>query len=85
MGQKSVILEAPGNFGTRESMVAFAVAGRNEVPKKSWIEATTSSPMISQEALKKPEVSPSGPGALFGFSLKKRRFISAAVGMAFIV
>ena len=51
-------------------MVEFAAEGRNELEKKCRIEAVTSFPISSHEALKKPEVSSSGPGALFGFSLK---------------
>ena len=81
IGRYSVMLLSPGNFGTRERIVAFAAAGRKEAAKKCWTEATTSSPRMSQLALKKPEVSPSGPGALLGLSLKNCFLISEADGM----
>lgn len=81
IGLKSLIFVAPGNFGTSVKIVEFAIAGRKFVVKKFLIEVATSAPMESQVALKKADVSPSGPGALLGFSLKKIVLISSTVGM----
>ncbi|CDY69963.1 BnaCnng66130D [Brassica napus] len=58
--------------------------GRKPEKKNCRIEIMTSAPIVSQEALKKPEVRPSGPGALFGLSLKNSAFISSAVGIEII-
>lgn len=81
IGLKSLILEAPGNLGTNERIVEFVVAGRKFVAKKFLTAEATSTPIVSQEALKNAEVKPSGPGALLGLSLKKTVLISSAVGM----
>lgn len=81
IGLKSVIFEAPGNLGTKVRIVAFAVAGRKHVAKKFFVDATTSAPIVFHEALKKAEVSPSGPGALFGFNLKYNFIISSSDGI----
>lgn len=78
--RNSLIFVAPGNFGTKTRIVELAVAGRKFVAKKFLIEANTSTPMKSQEALKNAEVSPSGHGALLGFCLKKVDLISSSVG-----
>ena len=79
MGLKSLIIVAPGNFGTSVKIVAFAVAGRKLVAKKFLIDVVTSKPIKSQVVLKKADVSPSGPGALLGLSLKKIVLISSAI------
>ena len=81
IGLKSLIFIAPGNLGTKERMVAFVVAERKLVAKKFLMAETTSGPIVSHEALKNPDVRPSGPGALFGLSLKKVDVISSSVGM----
>ena len=81
IGLKSLIFDAPGNLGTKESIVAFAVAGRKLVAKKFFTAAMTSTPMISHDDLKNAEVRPSGPGALFGFSLKNIDLISSLDGI----
>lgn len=49
----------------------FTTEGKKPVLKKVLMELVTSEPIRDQEALKKPEVRPSGPGALFGFNLSK--------------
>lgn len=64
MGRKSEILEAPGNFGTRDRIVEFAVAGRKAEVKNCFTQIIASSPTVSHAPLKKPEVNPSGLGAL---------------------
>lgn len=51
-------------------IVAFVVASRKHEAKKFLVDVITSAPMVSQDDLKKAEVSPSGPGALLGFNLK---------------
>lgn len=66
MGQKSLIVEAPENLGTNERIVKFM---EGPVEKKELIPMLTSFRTIEQTALKDPDVSPSGPGALFSFSL----------------
>lgn len=76
-----MIFDAPGNFGTKDKIVAFADVGRNPDKKKCLTAITTSSPTTYQAALKKPDISPSGPGALLGLSLKTRNFISSGDGM----
>ena len=62
IGRKSDTFVAPWNLGIKERMVAFAEADKNAVAKKCSIESTTSCPITSQLALKKPEVRPSGLG-----------------------
>lgn len=69
------------NFGTNERIVEFVVFGRNPELKNSWIELIHSEPSKDQEALKNAEVSPSGPGALFGFNENMSFVISSAVGI----
>lgn len=67
----SDIAEAPGCLGTRERMVELATTSKKPIVKKVPIEDKTSRPMIDQEALKNPEVRPSGTQALFGFNLRR--------------
>ncbi|CAN8229728.1 unnamed protein product [Cochlearia groenlandica] len=78
IGLNSLIVEAPGNLGTKDRMVAFAADGRKAVMKKCLIEAMTSGPIIVQAPLKKPDVRPFGPRALFGFNFKMTDAISSA-------
>lgn len=66
-------------------MVKFTTACKNPIEKKPPMEESTSGPMIGQEALKKPEVRPSGPGALFGFSLRRVLVIVSGDGEADIM
>ena len=84
MGRYSDIFEAPGNFGTKVKIVEFVAAGRKLEEKNCWTESTASSPRVAHAPLKNPEVSPSGPGALFGLSLKKSFLISSDVGIVII-
>lgn len=69
IGLNSVNFDAPGNLGTKVRIVELVDEGRKAEWKKWVIEVMISSPTEPQAALKNPEVSPSGPGALFGFSL----------------
>lgn len=41
IGLNAVIFEAPGNFETKVSIVAFAVEGRKAYAKKFLMETTT--------------------------------------------
>lgn len=62
--------EAPGCLGMNERMVELTVVGRNPMRKKVAMDDVTYSPTIDQADLKKLEVSPFGPGALFGFNFR---------------
>ena len=74
--------EAPILLGIKDKIVALTLEGRNPVLKKEWIAAVTSWPMRHHAALKKPAVSPYGPGALLMFSLKMVEVMSSVVGKA---
>lgn len=76
-----MIFEAPGNFGTKDKIVEFVVFGRKPELKNSWMEMIVSAPSNDHDALKNPEVSPSGPGALLGFSENISFVISSVVGI----
>ncbi|CAN7014027.1 unnamed protein product [Brassica oleracea var. botrytis] len=80
MSRKSVILEAAGCLGTNDRIVEFAAVGMKDEKKKWRMEQTNSDPNIVQADLYKPEVKPSGLGALFGFSLWRTAVISSASG-----
>lgn len=81
IGLNSVNFDAPGNLGTKVRIVELVDEGRKAEWKKWVIEVMISSPTEPQAALKNPEVSPSGPGALFGFSLNIILRISSLVGI----
>lgn len=76
-----MIADAPVCFGTSVRIVVLKVAGRKPVLKKLRIEFVTSSPTIYHAALKKPEERPSGPGDLFGLSLRTVEATSSASGL----
>jgi len=83
IGLKSPIPAGFGFFGTIDKLVAFIYLRRKLVSKKLFTAATKSSPTTDQEALKKSAVKPSGPGALFGFMLKRVALISSTVTSLF--
>lgn len=79
MGLKSVIAVAPGFFGINAKMVAFVAKGRKPVWKNFMMALVSSKPTIGHAVLKKLEVRPSGPGALFGFIFIITVWISSGV------
>ena len=67
IGRKSVTRKASLFFGSRMMFAVFRSSKPWEFSMyKLFIAAVTSSLMMSQQALKKAPVKPSGPGALSG-------------------